>query len=142
MCFYNALSFLKRLPTIEEIGEPDKKIDLLAGYRMKDSFIELKNNDNSKCQSDLQNLYEEQIDGRVLDGLLPFQEKYIGNSYIDVYKYFCKPKPDVKSVKQMYTVGLELQQKLDKIIDYDRCNPDTAKTMGIKEYCKDLFKDQ
>jgi hypothetical protein len=42
----------------------------------------------------------------------------------------------------MYTIGLELQQKLDKIIDYDRCNPDTAKTMGIKEYCKELFKDQ
>jgi hypothetical protein len=49
VCFYNALSFLKRLPTTEEIGEPDKKIDLLAGYRMKDSFIELKNSDSSKC---------------------------------------------------------------------------------------------
>lgn len=66
----------------------------------------------------------------------------MGNSYIDVYKYFCKPKPEVKTVKQMYNVGLELQQKLDKIIDYDRCNPDTAKTMGMKEYCKELFKDQ
>ena len=42
----------------------------------------------------------------------------------------------------MYSTGLELQQKLDKIIDYDKCNPDTAKVMGIKDYCKELFKDQ
>lgn len=34
-----------------------------------------------------------------------------------------------------------MQQKLDKIIDYDRCNPDVDKNMGIKEYCKELFKD-
>ena len=53
VCFYNALSFLKRLPSLAEISEPDKKIDLLAGYRMKDSFIELKNSEKSKCQSDL-----------------------------------------------------------------------------------------
>ena len=45
VCFYNALSFLKRLPTEEEIATPEKKIDLLAGYRIKDSFIELKNAD-------------------------------------------------------------------------------------------------
>ena len=111
VCFYNALSFLKRLPTDEEISEPEKKIDLMDGYQMKDSFIELKNSDKGKCQSDLQNLYEEQIDGRMLDGLLPFQEKYVGNSYIDVYKYFCRSKPEsanIKNVKQMYTIGLEL----------------------------------
>lgn len=42
----------------------------------------------------------------------------------------------------MYQTGLDLQQKLDKIIDYDRCNPDIDKNMGIKEYCKELFKDQ
>ena len=41
----------------------------------------------------------------------------------------------------MYTTGLELQQKLDKIIDYDKCNPDTSKQMGLKLYCKELFKD-
>jgi hypothetical protein len=72
VCFYNALSFLKRLPTLDEISDQDKKIDLLAGYRMKDSFIEQKNSEKSKCQSDLQSLYEESIDGRQLDGLLPF----------------------------------------------------------------------
>jgi hypothetical protein len=47
----------------------------------------------------------------MLDGLLPFQEKYLGNSYIDVYKYFCRAKPSaakVTTVKQMYTTGLEL----------------------------------
>jgi hypothetical protein len=59
VCFYNALSFLKRLPTIDEISEEDKKIDLLAGYRIKESFIELKNSQKSKCEADLQSLYEE-----------------------------------------------------------------------------------
>ena len=29
VCFYNALSFLQRLPTEDEIATPDKKIDLL-----------------------------------------------------------------------------------------------------------------
>lgn len=42
----------------------------------------------------------------------------------------------------MYMTGLELQQKLDKIIDYDKCNPDSAKLVGITSYCKELFKDQ
>jgi len=31
---------------------------------------------------------------------------------------------------------------LDKIIDYDKCNPDQAKEMGLASYCKDLFKEQ
>jgi len=57
---------------------------------MKDSFIsELKAN-KIKCQPTLQSMYEDSIEGRLLDGLLPFQEKYLGNSYIDVYNYFCR----------------------------------------------------
>jgi hypothetical protein len=103
VCFYNGLSFLKRLPTVEEISESDKKLDLLQGFRTKDSFIELKKEHDKKsesCSSDLQNLYEDSIDGRLLDGLLPFQEKYVGNSYIDVYSYFCKNKPqEINTVK-------------------------------------------
>jgi len=80
------MSFLKRLPSTDEMQDEDNKLDLLAGYRMKDSFLELKKDDDAaKCQTDLQGLYEEQIDGRQLDGLLPFQEKYLGNGYIDVY---------------------------------------------------------
>jgi hypothetical protein len=35
----------------------------------------------------------------------------------------------------MYTTGLELQQKLDKIMDYDQCNEDTALVMGLRDYC-------
>lgn len=27
-------------------------------------------------------------------------------------------------------------------MDYDKCNPDSAKLAGLKPYCKDLFKDQ
>jgi hypothetical protein len=48
VCFYNGLSFLKRLPTLEEISESDKKLDLLAGFRTKDSFIELKKDKDHK----------------------------------------------------------------------------------------------
>mmetsp|Transcript_31607 Transcript_31607/g.48331 ORF Transcript_31607/g.48331 Transcript_31607/m.48331 type:complete len:164 (+) Transcript_31607:1248-1739(+) len=112
-CFYNGLSFFKRVPTEEEIRKEDKKIDLLAGFRTKDSFIQLKSDhgaDLAKCKADLHSLYEEEIEGRQLDGLMPFQEHYLGNSYIDVFSYFCKSKPaDVKSVKAMYSAGLDLQ---------------------------------
>ena len=31
----------------------------------------------------------------------------------------------------MYTTGIELQIKLDKIIDYDECNEESALVMGI-----------
>jgi hypothetical protein len=40
VCFYNGLSFLKRLPTDDEVSG-EKKIDLLSGYKTKDSFLEL-----------------------------------------------------------------------------------------------------
>ena len=56
VCFYNGLSFLKRLPTLEEISDSDKKLDLLAGFRTKDSFVELKKSNESEssaCSSDL-----------------------------------------------------------------------------------------
>jgi hypothetical protein len=75
VCFYNGLSFLKRLPTVEEISNSEKKLDLLSGFRTKESFIELKKDHDHKstsCSSDLQNLYEDSIEGRLLDGLLPF----------------------------------------------------------------------
>lgn len=112
VCFFNAMSFLKRLPSTDEMQDEDNKLDLLAGYRMKDSFLELKKDDDAaKCQTDLQGLYEEQIDGRQLDGLLPFQEKYLGNGYIDVYQYFCREKPTtskISNVKSMYSTGLQL----------------------------------
>lgn len=40
----------------------------------------------------------------------------------------------------MYSTGLELQQKLDKIIDYDQCSEEAANAMGLQEYCQDLFQ--
>lgn len=89
-------------------------------------------------------MYDYSAGPRLLDGIMPFQEWYLGNTYIDVYNYFCRKTSDndfvIKDVKQMYTTGLELQQKLDKIIDYDKCNPDTAKLVGVKTYCKQLFQ--
>jgi hypothetical protein len=35
----------------------------------------------------------------------------------------------------MYSFGIELQLKLDKIIDYDACNEEQVKSMGAAEYC-------
>ena len=40
-CFFTALSFLKRLPTQDEIQDKNQMIDLELGYQMKQSFIEL-----------------------------------------------------------------------------------------------------
>lgn len=146
VCFYNGMSFLKRLPTEKEIKDQARTFDLEHGFKMKDSFISELKNDTSKCQANLQGMYDDNVDGRFLDGLVPFQEKYIGNSYIDVYNYFCKRDKDehmlVAKVNQMYSTGLELMQKLDKIIDYDKCNPDSAKLVGLKDYCLNLFQSQ
>ena len=71
MCFYNGLSFLKRLPSQSEITEQSKAIDIEHGFKMKDSFmVELKT-DKKKCVSNLQGMYDENAE-RQLDGLLPF----------------------------------------------------------------------
>jgi hypothetical protein len=40
----------------------------------------------------------------------------------------------------MYKTGLELQQKLDKIMDYDKCKSEQIKKIGLKKYCNQLFK--
>ena len=56
MCFYNGLSFLKRLPTLDEISDESKSIDLEAGFKVKDSFVQLQGepgSDKSKCKTDL-----------------------------------------------------------------------------------------
>jgi len=42
VCFFNALSFLKRLPSLEEISEKNKAIDIEKGFKMKDTFVELR----------------------------------------------------------------------------------------------------
>lgn len=53
---------------------------------------------------------------------MPYQEKYVENKYLDIYHYFCKKQKKSMGLQQMYSFGMELQQKLDKIIDYDACN--------------------
>jgi len=58
---------LKRLPTVDEISDENKSIDLEAGFKVKDSFIQLQGEHGSekdKCRTDLQSLYEDNIDGR------------------------------------------------------------------------------
>lgn len=42
LCYFNGLSFLKRLPTSDEITNENQAIDLESGYKIKDSFIELR----------------------------------------------------------------------------------------------------
>jgi hypothetical protein len=55
MCFFNGISFLKRLPSLDEVTDQNKAIDLEKGYKMKDSFMQLKSEGKAgfKCQSDL-----------------------------------------------------------------------------------------
>jgi len=86
---------------------------------------------------------------------MPSIDKYRDNSYINVYEYFCTKikqslpqkstkhakSKDIHPLKHLYDTGLELQQKLDKITKYDQCNEDTAKVLGNKEYCLELFKN-
>lgn len=35
ICFYDALSLLKRLPNLKEISDKDRSIDILQGYKKK-----------------------------------------------------------------------------------------------------------
>jgi len=39
----------------------------------------------------------------------------------------------------MYLNGLELEQKLNKIEQYDKCNEDQFEEQGPKKYCISLF---
>lgn len=84
-------------------------------------------------------MYESQIDGRMIDGLMPFQDKYIGNKYINIYDQYCKG--DISVVKDMYNTGLNLQLKLEKIKTYDKCNGLTSKSDPV-QVCKNLFSNQ
>lgn len=70
-----------------------------------------------------------------MDSLMPYQDKYVDNKYLDIYHYFCKKQKKNINLQQMYSFGLELQQKLDKIIDYDACNEELVQSMGTAEYC-------
>ena len=46
-----------------------------------------------------------------------------------------KPEELSLNLVSMYRTGLELQSKLDKIMDYDSCNEDQASLLGVKQYC-------
>lgn len=39
----------------------------------------------------------------------------------------------------MYAKGIELQQKLDKIMNYDKCKSDQIGKNGLANYCKQIF---
>lgn len=91
-----------------------------------------------KCQAELKTDFEK----ITLDGLIPMQDKYSDNKYLNIYQHFCKKEKKGLSLTQMYTTGLELQQKLDKIMDYDQCSEETANAMGLTDYCLELFQGQ
>lgn len=73
-----------------------------------------------ECEDNLQSTYESEIDGRLLDGLLPHHEEWIGNKFLNVYSHFCKSP--LNTTKKFYDEGLKLWTKLDKIAAYDKCN--------------------
>ena len=43
-----------------------------------------------------------------MDALLPSQDKYADNKYLDIYGHFCKKEKKGLNLAQMYTAGLEL----------------------------------
>ena len=50
VCFFNGLNFLQKPPVIEDYMEPGKKLDLENGFKTKDTFIALRQeNDGTKC---------------------------------------------------------------------------------------------
>lgn len=118
VCLYNALSMMQRLPTIQELSEG---YDVTAGFKPKSDFVLFAESQKKKeCKQNLQQTYEASIEGRQLDGLLPKQDKYLGNKFMSVYSHFCKG--NIKSTRQMYLSGLELQSKIEKVSAYDKCN--------------------
>lgn len=116
VCLFDGISLLQRLPTASE--EP---IDILQGYKTKFDFVALLDGmSKQECQDNLRSTYETEIDGRLLDGLLPHHEEWVGNKFLDVYSHFCKDS--LNTTKQFYDEGLKLWDKLDKISAYDKCN--------------------
>ena len=55
---------------------------------------------------------------------------------MSVYSQFCKG--DIKTTRQMYLSGIELQSKLEKIAAYDKCNQQKAQS-HMTDYCQTLF---
>lgn len=134
VCLYNALSLIQRVPTEKEL---QAGFDISKGFNMKKDFVMFANDIKKKdCKQTLQQTYESEIDGRMLDGLLPNQDKYLGNKFMSVYSQFCKG--NIKNKRQMYLNGLELQSKLEKIAAYDKCNQQKAAS-SMTSYCQTLF---
>lgn len=74
------------------------------------------------------------------DSLIPELAKYENNQFINVYNVFCKKRQ--KSMKSVYTQGLELQHKMHQIVSFNNCNDDKAVEKGRVQYCQDMFAKQ
>jgi hypothetical protein len=118
ICFYDGLALLKNS---DETVMAD---DLVKGYQKKKQFLK---KPIENCEANLKSDFEKPS----YDSLMPFQDKYQDNKYLDIYAHFCKKEKKGMNLSQMYTTGLELQLKLDKIMDYDQCSEETANAMGL-----------
>lgn len=135
VCLYDGISLLQRLPTANE-----QPIDILQGYKTKSDFVQLLDGmSKEECQDNLKSTYETEIDGRLLDGLLPHHEEWVGNKFLDVYSHFCKGS--LNTTQGFYSEGLKLWTKLEKISAYDKCNQQAA-AKSPQDYCQSFFQPQ
>ena len=56
------------------------------------------------CEEQLKSTFDKSN----LDSLMPYQEKYVENKYLDIYHYFCKKQRKSMGLQQMYSFGMEL----------------------------------
>jgi len=79
----------------------------------------------------------QKFSGVTTDSLIPELHNYENNQFINVYNTFCKKH--LKSMKEVYNKGLELQHKMHQIESFNSCNDDRALEKGRTQYCESLF---
>lgn len=111
---------------------------LFEGYQLKKLHLVDHSfpSNHSDCPGELKSKFS-QVKS---DQLIPSQKDYEHHDFIDLYKVFCKKK--MKNMQQVYTQGVELQQKMQQINSFNQCNDDKAIEQGRTQYCVNLFADQ
>lgn len=133
ICYYNGVNILQNTTLIA-----DHANDLLKGYDLKKNhLIEHPFPQNhSECPQAMQQRF-----GKIsTDSLIPEITRYEKSQFINVYSVFCKKR--MKSMKQIYSQGLELQHKMHQIESFNTCNDDKAAEIGRTQYCIDMFGKQ
>jgi hypothetical protein len=75
ICFYDGLSLLKSTDEVQ----PE---ELISGFQQKKSFLK----NHQDCEATLKSEFAKPG----LDSLMPAQDKYQDNKYLDIYTHFCK----------------------------------------------------